>query len=82
MFLQKGTYVNGKREKPDELRKVYKLYSALMLTDIVAEMPLPDVTEKFFRCHHGLDKHEHFRRHKQEIKHLQACPFPANRVTK
>lgn len=72
--MQKGTYVHGKREKPDEPRKVYKLYNALMLTDIVAEMPLPDVTEKFFRCHPGLDKLEHFRRHKQEIKILQARP--------
>lgn len=53
---------------------MYKLYNALMLTDIVAEVPLPDVVEKFFRRHQSLDKQEHFRRHKQEVKTLQARP--------
>ena len=47
-WAQKGEYVHGQRTKPDENRKLSKLYQALVLEAVVDEMPIDDVLRQFF----------------------------------
>lgn len=48
--MQKGVYDKGKRVKPDELRKLYKLYHALVLEALVDETPVRDIIKVYYPC--------------------------------
>jgi hypothetical protein len=76
--LQKGEYERGKRKKPDKQRQLYKMYIALILTEIVNEAPLDRIVKQFFTIDKSLMQREgqweaHVAKHEKEISSLQVC---------
>jgi hypothetical protein len=68
--LQKADYTNGVRTNPDKVRQLYKMYQALILTEIVDETPLEKIVELFFPQDSGM-KDTRVARHEREIQQLQ-----------
>ena len=58
--------------KPDEKRKLYKLYQALVLEALVEEMLIEEVIRTFYPMQ-NLTEYM-FHRHFKEVKELQVWP--------
>jgi hypothetical protein len=74
--VQRGEYENGKRKNPDQKRQLYKMYIALILTEIVNETPLDKIVKMFFPADKSLVRSEaaweaHVAKHEKEISSLQ-----------
>jgi hypothetical protein len=74
MYMQKGEYSRGRRVKADELRKVYKLYQALILEALVDEVPTAIVVEKFFP-NSGGTLQSRINRYLKDVQDLQVNDF-------
>jgi hypothetical protein len=69
--VQVGEYKYGKRVKPDEGRKLYKLYQALILEAIVSEAPLSQVISVYYPCQ-GMKADKAEGVFGKEVKQMQA----------
>ena len=76
--MQKGEYDGGKRKKPDKQRQLYKLYIALILSELVNETLLDKIVKSFYPVDKSLVRTDrawadYVARHQKEINSLQAC---------
>jgi hypothetical protein len=73
MFLQKCDYFNGKCNEPDQKRKLYKLFLAFMLTDLVNEKPLEEVIDYYYPQNGSMEKRMAV--HGKDVKTLQVLSW-------
>lgn len=76
--VQKGEYERGKRKSPDKKRQLYKMYIALILTELVNETPLDKIVKMFYPIDNSRMITEsaweaHVTRLEKEISSLQVC---------
>lgn len=78
--VQKGQYEQGKRKNPDKKRQLYKMYIALILSEIVNETPLEKIVKIFYPVDKSLVNSEsawtaHVARLEKDIGSLQVLDF-------
>lgn len=76
--MQKGEYANGKRKKVDKHRQLYKMFIALILTELVNETPLYKIVKMCYPADKSLVRSDHawethIAKHEKEISSLQVC---------